>query len=326
MATFQPFRPSNAAEAILSDFVPPQGPVPSSVPFEDGHIDRAGLTLRYRIWGDPQKPPVLLQHGSRDHARSWDFVVADLVADYCLITPDLRGHGDSDHVPGGGYDALDQVADFAAVVADLENRGIGPGISVVGHSLGGNIASHYIAAFPEKVRAFVNIEGVGTPPSLYQQMLERPAGERWRAAADKLLAANVEPPRVFATPDLAVRRMRMLHGNVDPAIVEYLALHAIRSTDKGFSWKYDPLLPRGAAHRPEPPDEYLALYQSVRCPVLMIYGGASFATPPDQDGRGKVFPDSRLIVYEDAGHWLHHERFEDFVRDIRAFLAEVGRE
>jgi hypothetical protein len=26
------------------------------------------------VWGDESKPPLVLQNGSRDHARGWDFV------------------------------------------------------------------------------------------------------------------------------------------------------------------------------------------------------------------------------------------------------------
>ncbi|RFB01576.1 alpha/beta hydrolase [Parvularcula marina] len=307
-------------EAPLTDFIAPRGPVPGEVPATDHAVVRSGLTLRYRIWGDRQKPMVLLQHGGRDHARSWDFVVAGLVDDYCVVTPDLRGHGDSEHVPGGGYDSLDYMTDFAAILEDLEGQGMAPPFRIIGHSLGGNIASHYAAAFPERVKLLVNIEGVGTPPALYHQMTEQPAGQRWREAAEKRLAESRRELRIFKTPELAVRRMKQLHARVPEEIVEHVALHAIRQREGGFSWKYDGML-GFSRHRPQSPEEYIDLYRSVSCPVLILYGTNSFTTPPDQDGRGQVFAQQKLITYEGAGHWLHHERLDDFMRDIRAFLS-----
>ena len=54
------------------------------------------LNLHYAEWGTPDKPPLLLVHGGRDHCRSWDWVANELKDDWHIIAPDLRGHGDSD--------------------------------------------------------------------------------------------------------------------------------------------------------------------------------------------------------------------------------------
>src|SRR5262245_30876749 len=52
------------------------------------------LKLHYVDWGAADKPPLLLIHGGRDHARNWDWVAEDLRRDFHIIAPDLRGHGD----------------------------------------------------------------------------------------------------------------------------------------------------------------------------------------------------------------------------------------
>lgn len=296
-------------------------PTPADIPFIDVNVDNSGLRLRYRICGDKNKPLLILQHGARDHSRSWDFVAARLLDKYCVVTPDLRGHGDSDHVPGGGYGLLEMMTDFGAILDDLDRKDFSSPFAVIGHSLGGNIVTHYAAAYPEKIGLLINIEGVGTPPRLYRKMMERPSNERWREAAEKLSQKAGQSLRVFATPELAMRRMRQLHNKVPTEIVNHVARYAIREVAGGYSWKYDRLL-NFVSHRPEAPDEYMQLYQSITCPVLLFYGGASFTTPPDRDERGQIFRDEKLIVYEDAGHWLHHERLNDFVRDILLFLGE----
>src|SRR5258706_15243912 len=53
------------------------------------------LRLHYLDWGNPDAPPLVLVHGGRDHARSWDWVVERLRDRWHIIAPDLRGHGDS---------------------------------------------------------------------------------------------------------------------------------------------------------------------------------------------------------------------------------------
>ena len=61
------------------------------------------LRLHFVDWGNEDKPPLLLVHGGRDHARSWDWVARELRDDYHVIAPDLRGHGDSAWAIGGHY-------------------------------------------------------------------------------------------------------------------------------------------------------------------------------------------------------------------------------
>ena len=61
------------------------------------------LRLHYLDWGNEQAPPLLLLHGGRDHAHSWDWVARELQRDWHVIAPDLRGHGDSVWSPDGAY-------------------------------------------------------------------------------------------------------------------------------------------------------------------------------------------------------------------------------
>ena len=61
------------------------------------------LRLHYNDWGNAGAPPLLLQHGGRDHSRSWDWVARELRRDWRVIAPDLRGHGDSAWSPNGTY-------------------------------------------------------------------------------------------------------------------------------------------------------------------------------------------------------------------------------
>ena len=61
------------------------------------------LRLNYLDWGNPEKPLLMLVHGGRDHARSWDWVAEQLREDWHVVAFDHRGHGDSDWVSDGNY-------------------------------------------------------------------------------------------------------------------------------------------------------------------------------------------------------------------------------
>ncbi len=83
-------------------------------------VTSSRLKLTVQEWGDPEAPPLILQHGGRDHARSWDFVAAAFAKHYRVLAPDLRGHGDSEWTNDGQYSIVDLVYDLGSVIAALE--------------------------------------------------------------------------------------------------------------------------------------------------------------------------------------------------------------
>lgn len=285
-------------------------------------ISAGRLNLNVLLWGDTAKPLVLLQHGAKDHGRSWDWTVAQLTDDYCCVVPDLRGHGDSDWPPGGGYDTLDFVHDMAAIVETLLAETGQDRLSIIAHSLGGNIALHYAALQQHRIQRIVCIEGLGFNQRTYDQLTEKPAVERMRAALERRMKAAGRPPRRFAQPEDAIRRLANLHPKLDLQQAEHLATHGLQAVKDGWRWKHDPLF-GGMPPRPVSPSEYGPVFRTVNAPVLLMYGDDSWATNPADDGRIEFFRNARLRTYENAGHWLHHDRFDDFIGDVRAFLKET---
>ncbi len=88
-------------------------------------------------------PPLVLVHGLTDSRRSWDPLLQPLEASFDVITVDLRGHGESPDV--GPYDPITFASDVHDVLV-AEHLEDGP--LVVGHSLGGLVATAYAAMFP----------------------------------------------------------------------------------------------------------------------------------------------------------------------------------
>ena len=97
------------------------------------------LRLNYVDWGNPDAPPLVLVHGGRDHARSWDWTAEALRKDWHVVAMDHRGHGDSDWVSDGNYRTEDMVYDLAQLIHQL---GRGP-VTIVSHSMGGHVALRY---------------------------------------------------------------------------------------------------------------------------------------------------------------------------------------
>ena len=116
------------------------------MPPESRYYSSQRLKLHYLVWGDETKPPLLLIHGTRDHAHSWDRTAEALADRYCVYAPDLRGHGDSEWANGGTYSIIDYALDIHALG---EAIGRAP-YTVVAHSLGGGIALQYAGSFPKR--------------------------------------------------------------------------------------------------------------------------------------------------------------------------------
>lgn len=99
-------------------------------------------------------PLLVLVHGITEDRRSWDPV--DLTGSFTVVRVDVRGHGES--AAAEPYDIPTLAADIHDTVTQLQKQGVvpdGPPI-VVGHSLGGIVATAYGALFP--ARAIVNVD------------------------------------------------------------------------------------------------------------------------------------------------------------------------
>jgi pimeloyl-ACP methyl ester carboxylesterase len=63
------------------------------------------------------------------------------------------------------------------------------------------------------------------------------------------------------------------------------------------------------------------LWGRIACPTLLVYGKESWASNPAEDGRAQLFKNARVVTIEKAGHWVHHDRLDEFLQLTGAFLA-----
>lgn len=280
-----------------------------------GHFVSQRLRLHYSEWGDPAAPPLILQHGGRDHGRSWDRVVEALLPDWRIIAPDLRGHGDSEWAADGAYGMEDYLFDHAMLFDALNIERA----AVVGHSLGGNIALRHAAVRPDRVARLVAIEGLGPSPDAYAKGAAGPIADRlatWITARSRALGRQ---RRVYATLDAAVARLQRVHPHVPPDLARHLATHGAEPVEGGYCFKSDPAMDAAPPHDIAW-SEREALWAAVRCDTLLIYGRDSWASDPVTDGRAAHFAHGRVEMMDHAGHWPHHDRPAEFIALIRGFL------
>jgi alpha-beta hydrolase superfamily lysophospholipase len=129
-----------------------------------------------RTWpiDDPARLVVLV-HGYGEHIGRYQHVAAALNArGSAVVGPDHRGHGQSPGEPALVEDFEPIVDDLRAVVQDA--RGDLP-VVMVGHSMGGLIATRYAQRFPEDLAGLVlSAPAIGLGPVL-QGWLEDPPSD-----------------------------------------------------------------------------------------------------------------------------------------------------
>ena len=273
------------------------------------------LKLHYVSIGDEANPPLLLIHGTRDHARSWDNVAEALAGRFRVYAPDLRGHGDSEWATGGEYSIIDYALDIHAL-GEVIGR---PPYTIIGHSLGGGVALQYAGAFPEKVRKLVAIEGLGGLG--WSNAARRPAHVRMRDWVESMRSLEARRLHTYPTMAEATQRMREANSHLSAELADHLTMTGVRRMDDGsYTWKFDNFTRAGSPYEFNMEDAR-DLWNQVRCPILALWGEESW-------GRRNIeldlspFHDVRSIKVEKAGHWVHHDQFETFMTHVNEFLND----
>jgi len=275
------------------------------------------LRLHYVDWGNAGAPVLVLVHGGRDHCRNWDWVAEDLRRDWHIIAPDLRGHGDSEWSRDGTYTMAGYIYDLAQLVHQLKVANV----SIIGHSLGGNIALRYTGLYPESVSKLIAIEGLGPSPKKLRERQAKPFPDRLRDWIAEQRSLSGRLARRYASIEDALKRMQEENTHLSPEQARHLTVHGVNQNEDGtYSWKFDNYV------RSWPPYDMRStdietLWRRISCPTLLVYGKESWASNPADDGRAQAFATAGIVTIAKAGHWVHHDRLDEFLALTRDFLA-----
>jgi pimeloyl-ACP methyl ester carboxylesterase len=278
------------------------------------------LRLHYVDWGNPGAPPLLLVHGGQDHCRNWDWLAERMREDWHIIAPDLRGHGDSQWSTDGNYGMAAYVYDLAQLI---HQQKLAP-VTIVAHSLGGNIALRYAGTYPENVASLVAIEGLGPSPKRAAERAAEPIAQRMQKWVELRRGLAGRMPRRYASIEDAFRRMQEANKHLSPAQARHLTQHGVNQNEDGtYSWKFDNYV-RVWPPYDIPTADIEELWARIACPTLLVYGKESWASNPLEDGRARHFRNAQIVSFERAGHWVHHDQLEPFLARVSEFL-HAGR-
>lgn len=282
-------------------------------------LSRRKITLReVSTWvfdaapaGPSIKLPVLLLHGFADAGSTWATVAEALLATgRRVIAPDLRGFGESDWVGKGGYYHFpDYVADVDALVRQL---GLGS-LVLVGHSMGGTVATLYAGSRPEKIERLALLEGLGPPDNEAGH-----APDRMRQWLEDVADGGRGRQRTMS-PEDARKRLGRQHPGVPTEALERQLPHLMIEEEGAVRWRMDPLH-RTTAPMPFFAPVFRAFAGRVRCPVLLLDGGSEGYHPADEAERAAAFARGEARTIEGAGHMMHWTRPDEVAAELVRFL------
>ncbi len=274
-----------------------------------------GLNYHVRHWSHPGAPKMVLLHGWMDVSASFQFMVDALRGDWDVYAPDWRGYGQTEWEKADSYWFPDYIADLDFL---LEKIIPGEKANLVGHSLGGNVATLYAGIRPERVAKLVNLEGFGMAPTLPEQAPERYA--RW-------LEELREPPglRPYDSFAALADRLQATNQRLSREKAEFLSLHWGREEGGKVVLRSDP------AHKIVNPvlyryEEVRACWNQVAAPVLWVDAAQSETlkriglAASQHAERRAAFRALDYVTVPDAGHMLHHDQPEAVARLIEDFL------
>lgn len=288
------------------------GTMASAIQVREIEIALPHLRLAARVWGDPVLLPLLALHGWLDNAASFDRLAPLLCEHFHIVAIDLPGHGRSDwRAPGAWYHFADSPGDLLGVVDALGWKRFG----LLGHSLGGAVASVLAAACPQRVERLLLIEALGPIAGDIEQtltQLQRALAER-RDVQSKAL-------RVFADEDAAVTA-RMRANGLSRDVASLLVARGLKPVDGGFSWSSDPRLTLASPQRYSE-DQILAILRGIRAPTLLLLAQpeAPYLRRETMERRIAQVADIRALRLP-GSHHLHLEDPQPVAAAIRDFVS-----
>ncbi|MBA1228548.1 alpha/beta hydrolase [Pseudomonas viridiflava] len=265
--------------------------------------NRSSMRLHYLRTGDPSAIPVVLLHGLRAYAQTWESLVAALGERYCCYALDQRGRGSSEWADAITYRTDAYVADLEDLVAHLGLQRF----VLIGHSLGGTNALEYTRLNPGRLLALV-IEDIGPGSSI--------SGE----GASRIRREMSQTPLAFADWESAAAFWRQSRPVLTPEGLASRLSFSMKETPTGITWRHDQKGIAEARLSITPTDLWPAV-RALDCPALFIRGARSDFLPLLTLKAIKAAnPLAETLEIADASHYVHDDQPDVFNRVVTDYL------
>ncbi len=255
--------------------------------------------------GDPKNPPIILIHGWSSHRGVWRQTIQVLQEKYYCVAVDLLGFGSSDKPADGDYSLPVQGARIIFIADQLGFKRF----SLIGHSMGGQIALHIASLMAaDRVDKLVSVGGVVS-------------GE----LTERVMKINIRMAGLG-------RKWRFMYGmarpllNFPPFANWFFRPWFLDMKNPPFkSWEVDRFTavnPACAVSLDEAAKAIRALDTSrylhkIKAHTLLIHGKQDGTVPVDQAILAQtIIPDNDLALIEKCGHFPMYEKPKPYLKAL----------
>ncbi len=263
-------------------------------------IQANGIELFYNISGTGE--PLLLLAGFACDNSYWSLMMPHLTNKYQVIRVDNRGVGRSS-TPTNPYSIKQMAKDVAALLEYLYIDSI----SVIGHSMGGQIAQELALNYPTKVQNLILISSWAQLNSILHTIIETwgelPQILDWQQY-QKIILPWIFTDQFLSTPEAITQ------------IVKMAINYPFRPTAQGLYHQSRAVLNSDTSAR----------ISEISCPTLVMVGTQDILTPlAFSQQLTQLISHAELVFMEDCGHGLLIESTDDVAEKILDFLANTEK-
>ena len=262
--------------------------------------------------GNPDGEKILCLHGWLDNAASF-IPLMPLLDKYHVVALDMPGHGGSQHrMAGYDYVFVDWIHDVLDVLDALGWQQA----HLLGHSMGGAIATIVAASAPERINKLLLIEALGPIAGIAEE-----AGQRLRQAVSaRRYLANDKAARIIPDLETAVKA-RLAASNMSPDAARLIVQRNLQAVSGGYVWRSDPRMMLPTHVRAD--ESFIRSWiRAIEAHTLVIAADPApiYFTPEQRDARLAELKNGQLAVLA-GGHHLHMEKADEVAKIILEFLS-----
>jgi len=247
-------------------------------------------------WHRPGSPKVLCLHGWLDNAASF-VPLAPYLKGFDLLALDFAGHGLSAHRGDSSrYYFPEHLYDLDATLDQLAWQSC----HIIGHSMGGGVASGFAAALPERVDRLVMLDAVG--------ILTLPADQTAQQLRKSMISVRKKSSvlRPYEHIEDAMRA-RQKNSGLSDNDARLLCERSLEHTGDFYQWRTDPRL-NWRSPWLLTDQQVLDLLSAIQSPTLCITSPSAIEYMGEEMLHKRLACITRCKHITDQGH--HHFHME----------------
>lgn len=259
------------------------------------------IPLAERHWGEGRQTIIAL-HGWQDNAASFDALGAALEAassSYQLVAIDLPGHGQSGHFPPSQfYNLWDYLPVLAARIALCAEP-----VWLLGHSLGGMLATQLAILMPQRILGLITLDMVGLRADKGTHQVTQYINVLREQLADPV---QIAPSNSFSA--VVARRARIGSPFTTEANAALMARGTLKQeSSAGEQWhlRIDPRIRIGSLWRFQE-EQSKQLMAQLTCPWHVFVAESGFFAHPLVERLRNELP-IHSVTWWPGGHHFHME-------------------